>query len=125
LKLRRLVELSVTLNSTLDLDDLLRMDTTTLTASLKDQVGAGITAPNEARRRLNYGPVAGGNSPMIQQQNFSLQALAKRDASNDPFATSSPSPAPTPEPTKDIEPDRTDEALHLLFRKSPEELAHA
>ncbi len=78
----------------LDLDGLLRMDTTALTAALKEQVGAGITAPNEARRRLNLPPVTGGNSPMIQQQNFSLEALSKRDASEDPFGTAKPAPAP-------------------------------
>lgn len=102
----------------LDLDGLLRMDTTALTAALKEQVGAGITAPNEARRRLNLPRVAGGDSPMIQQQNFSLSALAKRDAKEDPTA---PAPAPA-QPPQD---DQTDKALHFLFRKAPEELIHA
>ncbi len=34
---------------------------------------------------LSLPPVAGGDSPMLQQQNFSLAALAKRDAKEDPF----------------------------------------
>jgi HK97 family phage portal protein len=117
------------LGTMFDLDDLLRMDSSTLTTTLKDQVGAGITAPNEARQRLNLGPVAGGASPLLQQQNFSLAALAKRDASPDPFGkastTPAPAPAPEPEPMKAAEPDQTSEALHLLFRKAPEELLHA
>ena len=31
-------------------------------------------------------PVEGGDSPYLQQQNYSLEALAKRDAASDPFA---------------------------------------
>jgi hypothetical protein len=42
-------------------------------------------------------PVKGGESPMIQQQNFSLAALAKRDAKDDPFGTA-PAPAPAAKP---------------------------
>jgi len=41
--------------------------------------------------------VAGGESPYLQQQNFSLAALAKRDAKLDPFSASSAAPAPAEE----------------------------
>ena len=111
------------LGTEFELDDLLRMDTMTLTAALREQVGAGITKPNEARRRLNLPPVAGGDTPYLQQQNFALAALAKRDSQDDPFGTAAPAePAPTPaEPEQDI----TDKALHLLFRKAPEDMIHA
>lgn len=90
------------LGTMFDLDDLLRMDTATLTAALKDQVGAGITKPNEARQRLNLPPVDGGDTPYLQQQNFSLAALNKRDTGEDPFAKApaavpAASPAPPPE----------------------------
>lgn len=85
-----------TLGTMFDLDDLLRMDTMTLTAALKDQVGAGITKPNEARQRLNLPPVEGGDTPYLQQQNFALSALAKRDAGEDPFGTAKPEPAAPP-----------------------------
>jgi len=68
-----------------DVDNLLRMDTTALINAEKEAVGAGIKAPNEARKRLDLKPVAGGNSPYLQQQNYSLEALAKRDAQEDPF----------------------------------------
>jgi HK97 family phage portal protein len=61
-----------------DLDDLMRMDTTALILSEKEAVGAGIKAPNEARKRLNLGPAKGGDSPMMQQQNYTLEALASR-----------------------------------------------
>jgi phage portal protein BeeE len=36
-------------------------------------------------------PVAGGDSPYLQQQNYSLAALAKRDSSPDPFDKATPS----------------------------------
>jgi HK97 family phage portal protein len=81
-----------------DLDDLLRMDTATLVESEGKAVGAGIKMPNESRRRLNLPPVVGGNTPYLQQQNYSLAALNKRDTSADPFAKSKPpEPAPAPD----------------------------
>ncbi len=76
-----------------DVDNLLRMDTTALINAEKEAVGAGIKSPNEARKRLDLKPVAGGNSPYLQQQNYSLEALARRDAQEDPFGT-----APSREP---------------------------
>jgi len=80
------------LGTRFDLDVLLRMDTTALVNAEKEAVGAGIKAPNESRLRLNLPPVDGGGSPYLQQQNFSLQALAKRDALADPFGGSTDDP---------------------------------
>ncbi len=37
-------------------------------------------APNEARRREDLPPVDGGDTPYLQVQNYSLAALANRDA---------------------------------------------
>ncbi len=71
-----------------DLDDLLRMDSATLAEVEGTLVQRGISAPNEARRKFGRGPVAGGDTPYLQQQNFSLAALAKRDSQDDPFKTS-------------------------------------
>lgn len=76
-----------------DLKALLRMDSGSQMAFLKEGIGAAILSPNEARAELGYAAVSGGESPMIQQQNFSLAAIAKRDGSADPFAKA---PAPTP-----------------------------
>lgn len=71
----------------LDLDDLIKMNTPSLVKSAAEAIGGGGMSPNEARRRfLNLGPVAGGESPYLQQQNYSLKALAKRDTQPDPFA---------------------------------------
>lgn len=77
-----------------DIDNLLRMDSVTQITVLKDGVSAGLIAPDEGRARLNLPPVPGGASPYLQQQNFSLAALAKRDAQPDPFG-SDPVAVPT------------------------------
>lgn len=84
----------------MDLDDLIRMDTTTKVKASADAIKGGGMSPNESRARyLDLGPVAGGDSPYLQQQNYSLAALAKRDAKADPFtATGTPPPA-APEDT--------------------------
>lgn len=73
----------------LDLTTLLRMDSTSQMNYYSVGVKGGIIAPNEARSVFNYKPVAGGDSVYMQQQNYSLDALAKRDAKEDPFAGSS------------------------------------
>lgn len=69
-----------------NLKALIRMDSVSQMTYLKEGIGAAILSPNEARAELGYSPVDGGDSPMIQQQNYSLAALAKRDASDNPFA---------------------------------------
>ena len=69
-----------------DLDGLLRMHTGARFEALDKAVSGAWMAPNEARQRENLPPVAGGETPLAQQQNFSLSALAKRDARPDPFA---------------------------------------
>jgi HK97 family phage portal protein len=76
-----------------DLDGLLRMDQMAAILFEKEAVGAAVKAPNESRKRFNLKPLPGGDSLMMQQQNYSLEALAKRDARDDPFATT-PKAAP-------------------------------
>jgi hypothetical protein len=62
--------------------------------------------------------VEGGDSAYLQQQNFSLEALAKRDAQPDPFGTS-PKP-PAPEPTPEPDPVKTISFEAFLMKKSAE-----
>jgi phage portal protein BeeE len=59
-------------------------------------IKAGLLSPDEGRRDLDLPPVPGGNTPYLQQQNYSLAALAKRDAQENPFGASKPEPAPQP-----------------------------
>jgi phage portal protein BeeE len=99
-----------------DLDDLLRMDSATQIKSEGEAVKSGIKAPNEARRKLNLAPTPGGEGPYLQQQNFSLSALAKRDAQEDPFGTAKP--ADPPPAANDEEEERRAAAFVGEFRKS-------
>src|SRR4029077_2392683 len=80
-----------------DTENLLRMDSVTQVTAIRDAVGAGVMSPNEGRGKLDLKPVDGGESPHLPQQNYSLAALAKRDAQDDPFAPAKP-PAPPPQP---------------------------
>lgn len=80
------LELGTGLGVEFDLDDLLRMDAKTQAETLAAAVGGGIMAPNEARAKMNLKPLEGGDSIYLQQQQFSLEALSKRDAKDDPFA---------------------------------------
>ncbi len=89
----------------MDLDDLLRMDTSSKVKASSEAIKGGGMSPNEARfRYLDLGPVPGGESPYLQQQNFSLEALAKRDAKADPFEKEPAAAAPPPAPEAEAVP---------------------
>ncbi|EBG9558152.1 phage portal protein [Salmonella enterica subsp. enterica serovar Lome] len=81
-------------NVEFSVDSLLRMDTERRYAAYAKGVGCGVLAPNEARRRENLVPVPGGAYPYLQQQNFSLEALSRRDSQADPFSKTATEPAP-------------------------------
>jgi HK97 family phage portal protein len=87
----------------LDLDGLLRMDQATLYKTLGEGVKGSLLTVNEGRRKIDLARVAGGDSIYMQQQNYSLEALAKRDAQDDPFAGSKP-PAQAEKPEQEAEP---------------------
>lgn len=88
----------------LDIDaGLFRMDSSTLMKTLGEGAKNGLIAPNEAREKINRPPVSGGESPYLQQQNYSLEALAKRDAEN-------------PEQITDVEMEASLETLRELIR---------
>jgi len=97
---------------------LLRMDSGAQMDMLATGVEKCILVPNEARARLNRPPKTGGDELYLQQQNYSLSALAKRDSSDDPFGKAKPpaaapaAPAPAdPDPEEGA--DRADAAKHL------------
>ncbi|EOP2868479.1 phage portal protein, partial [Escherichia coli] len=69
-----------------DVTTLLRMDSERRMKTLGDAVKNTLLTPNEARKRENLPPLAGGDALYLQQQNYSLEALSRRDAREDPFA---------------------------------------
>jgi HK97 family phage portal protein len=92
-----------------DIDNLLRMDTASQADAVTKMVSGSIATPNEARKKFNLKPLPGGDTVYMQQQNYSLEALAKRDAQEDPFKTAAP---PAPDPAK--EPPAADPADETL-----------
>lgn len=73
------LELGFPFETWMDESVLLRMDPATRLDSHNKAVGGGWLAPNEARREENRAPMPGGDTPYLQQQNYSLAALDRRD----------------------------------------------
>lgn len=93
----------------LDIEGLLRMDMGSLVETLAAAVKGGIMTPNAAMKKLNQPPVVGGDTVYLQQQNYSVEALSKRDAKEDPFATGTSAQTPTEEPA--VTTELTDEEI--------------
>jgi HK97 family phage portal protein len=103
-----------------DLDGLLRMDPLGMAEANAKRIGAGELAPNEARLKSNLPPVEGGATPYLQQQNYSLGALARRDAMPDPFGKgATPAPDAQAQRAVDREHFARDAALALRRREAP------
>lgn len=112
----------------LNTDDLLRMDKATVIDMLSGSVKGSVSTPNEARAELGLRPLDGGDSIYMQVQNYSLSALAKRDAQEDPFAYGRGSGAPnvpaTPVPTAPT-PDESKTIDYSAFEKAQQEAMNA
>ncbi len=115
------LDLPADLGTELDIDNLMRMDTVALYDANSKAVSGGWMSPDEARLRANLGPVPGGDSPYLQQQNYSLAALAKRDATQNPFDAWSPTQGNAAAPKKAL--DATD--LDFLESEFAKELTPA
>jgi HK97 family phage portal protein len=101
------------LGTEFDIDNLLRMDGVTQMQVLKE--GAGILKIDEMRAKLDKKPTEGGDVVYLQQQNYSLAALAKRDATADPFGKAPAIQVPAPaEPPANDNPDEAQAAKALL-----------
>jgi HK97 family phage portal protein len=100
----------------LDLDALLRMDSATQVKTLNEAIGGGWMKIDEGRQKRNLPPVPGGDTPYMQQQNYALAALMKRDQSADPFATAKPEPAAPAEPAANDERAMRDLAAKFVLR---------
>ncbi len=108
-----------------DLSGLLRMDSKSQVETLGQGINKAIYTPNEARKKMNLKPVTGGDSPYLQQQNYSLEALAKRDELPDPFNMNSPPPTPNPQQ----QPSAADQEkqvllLDMFFKKEMKEIKY-
>ena len=96
--LLRLVELSVTLNSTLDLDELLQLITATA-ADLLDCEASSILLFDEKNPRLYFAAATGSDAgkvhdhPMSSRQSSIASSPAAGSKSEPTMATSGPSPA--------------------------------
>jgi HK97 family phage portal protein len=107
----------------IDVDELLRMDKKRRFETLEIGTRSAVLAPNEARTSEGLPPVTGGDSPMMQQQNYSLEALAKRDAQADPFApATAPKPPPAEEPTPPDSEAVSEEAVRSFLKHVSEGL---
>lgn len=108
------LELPMGFEAWFDTSALLRMDPDARYKAHSEAIRGGWKSPNEARKEEELEPVAGGDTPYMQQQNYALSALAKRDEKDDPFATSSPKPSASTEPKPAGEPVPEDEAAKAL-----------
>jgi HK97 family phage portal protein len=79
-----------------DLDGLLRTDTATLADITTKLTGSGILKINEGRAKFNHDKIKGGDAAYLQQQNYSLEALSKRDSLDDPFGKAPAAPLTIP-----------------------------
>lgn len=90
------LEMAQNIGTEFDLDDLLRMDSATMMDFIAKAVGSGVMKPNEGRKKINAAPVTGGDTPYLQQQNYSLAALARRDENPAPSDTTPSTPVVMP-----------------------------
>lgn len=104
-----------TLGVELDLDSLLRMDMATKVRTLTEGVKGSVFTPNEARRKLELTPLEGGDTVYMQQQNFSLEALNRRDTMVTPKPIQPPTP---PETVPNDEAEDDDEAAERAIAQA-------
>lgn len=109
-----------------DTDNLLRMDTKTLIETYGIGINKGMIGPDEARKKINLGKVPGGNTPYMQAQNYSLAALAKRDAKDNPFEKNGNSGNNQPQNNNDSEKE-LEEGFNIikeLLQQKIDEVSH-
>ncbi len=114
-----------TMGTEFDVENLLRMDSVTQMQVLKES--AGILKIDEMRAKLDKKPTPGGDAVYVQQQNYSLAALAKRDAQADPFGTAPAAPAALEPAANDNAEEQAQQARAViaLFEKDLREALNA
>ncbi len=93
------------LGTEFDLESLLRMDTATRMTAAGEAIKAG-ASPNEVRFRFHdLGPVEGGETPYMQEQNWPLRLLAARELPVDEPTPPKPMPGePADDKAVDLQP---------------------
>lgn len=106
------LELPKPFGTRFDKDDLIIMDTAARVDAASKAVRAGMS-PNEARFRFfDLGPVAGGDTPFMQQQDWPLALLAQRDAVD---LTTAPNASRATAVVNDDEGDMADADAEKMF----------
>jgi HK97 family phage portal protein len=120
------LELKAPYGTEFNIDDLIWMVTATKTKAAAEAIGAGALSPDEARQKwFGLGTVKGGDTPYMQQQNYSLAALAERDADS-PFSKPAPAaPAVTALPPAPVDDAAEEKQFIDTLTKSLEGLHHA
>lgn len=116
------LELPKPFGTEFDIDDLIWMDTATRTAAAQSGVTSGLSFNEVRKKYFGLGPVEGGESPLSQQQNYSIAALAERDA-NAPFAKPAPPAQPLPPAEDDPEDDMPEQKAADFLAHFRQELA--
>jgi HK97 family phage portal protein len=106
----------------LKLDDLFQMDTATRIKVAQDAISGG-ASPNEARKRwLDLGPVDGGETPYLQEQNWPIKLLADREL---PSQRPPTPPAPMPDPNPPVDAAAVVKAAIIQWETKAEERGYA
>lgn len=91
-----------------DIDDLIWMDTDTRVKSAQAAISSGGMSPDEARKKYyGLGPVPGGDSPYLQEQNWPLRLLSERE-----LPQRQPTQPAAMEPPASMTPDRVPRAAY-------------
>ena len=103
----------------IDIDDLLWMDHEGRAKVAGDAIQHGALSPNEARKDyFGKPPVAGGETPYLQEQNWPLQLLAARELPTRPPTPPTPVEETPPPATKDLPPDELGLTVFEAFRRA-------
>lgn len=114
----------VLMGTELDLEGLIRMDTATQIEALTKAVAGKIMAPNEARAKRNLKPLPGGDAIYGQQQDYSLAALAERDADK-PFSKPAEAAGAAAANDEEADEEAAAKALGVVEKALTQRLNHA
>jgi HK97 family phage portal protein len=97
-----------------DITNLLRMDSGAQADFVTKLVGGGVMTPNEGRLQFNLGPIGGGDTVYMQQQDVPMSVAAS--IKEHPLAAK-PEPAPDDDEDSELEDDVARALLTELLRK--------